>query len=111
MLGEVPLPGRDGKGTHPPARRRRRADGGGRTAPNDGRQQGDDSAKTAWGGRASEELDAAMVASRMQKWRRPKGGYGRHGDGVYFFEVTRVVCCLLLLLCVCRPCCFVCVLC
>ena len=91
MLRGVPLPGRNGKGTLQPARRRRRADGGVRTAPNEGRQQGDDTVKMAKGARTSKGSDAAMVASTIRRLRRPKGGYGRHGDGDYFFDVLDVL--------------------
>ena len=81
------LPRRNGMGTLPPARQRRRADGGGRTAPNEGKQKDDDTEKIVYGGRTSEESDAAMVASRIGRLRRPKGGYGRHGDSVYFLKL------------------------
>ena len=32
-----------------------------------------------------------MVASRIRRLRRLKGGYGRHGDGDYFFDVLDVL--------------------
>ena len=48
-------------------------------------QWGDGPTKTTSGEGTSAELDVAIGASAIARWRRLGGEYGRHGDDVLFF--------------------------